>query len=254
MNLNSYSIASELLLDKLEKRAFPLGFNLYYDEYKKVLINIDYTFKNLPVFVSSLFNYQQTEAFYQTFYASIGLRMARFYYEFAERKLKQIQDIFLTRWETLFITYAKQVATHRVVTVQGTARENLKRVLIEIYTNEDLRFVGEKALSKIITAKIKELAGWQARRILRTEATNITGYATQVAALDIFPGEELNKQWVSSRFRTRPTHQRADGQIVPYHSTFSVGADRLRYAGDPQGSAKEIINCRCASVPIPINQ
>jgi hypothetical protein len=54
------------------------------------------------------------------------------------------------------------------------------------------------------------------------------------------------KKWRSARQeRTRKSHKEADGQIVDLDKPFEIGSDKLMHPGDPSGSAKEIVNCRC---------
>lgn len=45
--------------------------------------------------------------------------------------------------------------------------------------------------------------------------------------------------------RVRRTHAAADGQRRPIDEPFIVAGERLRYPGDPNGSAANIIQCRC---------
>lgn len=45
--------------------------------------------------------------------------------------------------------------------------------------------------------------------------------------------------------RTRPAHDRADGQTVPINQPFIVNMEALMMPGDPAGSPANIINCRC---------
>jgi hypothetical protein len=47
--------------------------------------------------------------------------------------------------------------------------------------------------------------------------------------------------------KTRPEHVAADNQEVGVNQLFSVGGEALRYPRDPNGSAKNTINCRCIS-------
>ena len=57
------------------------------------------------------------------------------------------------------------------------------------------------------------------------------------------------KEWVAAGGGdTRDAHARADGQVVGIDEPFIVGGERLRYAGDPSGSAENVINCRCATI------
>lgn len=47
--------------------------------------------------------------------------------------------------------------------------------------------------------------------------------------------------------RTRPSHVDADNQEVGVRQNFIVGGEQLRYPRDPNGSAGNVINCRCVS-------
>ena len=82
-------------------------------------------------------------------------------------------------------------------------------------------------------------------RIAKTEGHRIQQEATynvQVRAKQ--KGAEVMKQWDSTLdSRTRPSHQKVDGELVEVEEPFSNG---LMYPGDPNGMAKEVINCRCA--------
>ncbi|MGG4207028.1 phage minor head protein [Paenibacillus jamilae] len=54
------------------------------------------------------------------------------------------------------------------------------------------------------------------------------------------------KKWRSAAgTRTRKSHRKANGQVVPLDEPFKVGDSKLMYPGDPSGEAKEIVNCRC---------
>ena len=45
--------------------------------------------------------------------------------------------------------------------------------------------------------------------------------------------------------RERASHGAANGQTVPNAGKFSVQGQFLKWAGDPAGSASNVINCRC---------
>ena len=82
-------------------------------------------------------------------------------------------------------------------------------------------------------------------RIAKTEGHRIqceSAFNVQVRAKT--KGAEVMKQWDSTLdSRTRPSHQKVDGELVEVEEPFSNG---LMYPGDPNGMAKEVINCRCA--------
>ena len=81
-------------------------------------------------------------------------------------------------------------------------------------------------------------------RIAKTEGHRIQQEATyNVQQRAIQRGASVVKQWDSTLDgRTRPSHQAVDGEIVGVNEPFSNG---LMYPGDPNGSASEVVNCRC---------
>lgn len=90
----------------------------------------------------------------------------------------------------------------------------------------------------------------RARTIARTEA------AAVVNGADAGISQELQQagithvvEWLSTPGdRTRKTHKSANGQRIVVGEKFQVGRSRLAYPGDPNGSAEEVINCRCTTL------
>lgn len=84
----------------------------------------------------------------------------------------------------------------------------------------------------------------KAIRIARTEGHRVTCQANMDAmnkAKD--QGADVVKQWDSTMDKkTRPSHQRVDGEIRELDEKFSNG---LMHPGDPAGKAAEVVNCRC---------
>ena len=82
-------------------------------------------------------------------------------------------------------------------------------------------------------------------RIARTEGHRIqceAGMDACYKAQDM--GADVLKQWDSTLDgTTRDSHAKVDGEIRELYETFSNG---LRFPGDPNGVAAEVINCRCA--------
>ena len=82
-------------------------------------------------------------------------------------------------------------------------------------------------------------------RITKTEGHRIqceSAFNVQVRAKA--KGANIMKQWDSTLdSRTRPSHQKVDGEIVDVEEKFSNG---LMYPGDPNAPASEVVNCRCA--------
>ena len=87
-------------------------------------------------------------------------------------------------------------------------------------------------------------------KIARTETTRVENSARQdVAETASKSGLPMKKKWVATQDeRTRDSHSAADGQVVDYDEPFIVGGEELMYPGDENGSAENVINCRCTMV------
>lgn len=81
--------------------------------------------------------------------------------------------------------------------------------------------------------------------IARTETISSTNFGGQVAAKAT--GLRLDKRWLATTTddRTRPEHLAANGQQVPIDQPYTVAGEPLMFPGDPNGSAANIIQCRC---------
>jgi hypothetical protein len=91
----------------------------------------------------------------------------------------------------------------------------------------------------------------QALRIARTETTAAANFAATEAGS--VSGFKMQKEWISALdSRTRDDHSRTNGQRVAENTTFNVGGEKLRFPGDPRGSAGNVINCRCTVAMIPV--
>lgn len=109
-------------------------------------------------------------------------------------------------------------------------------------------------LAARVDALLADSERWTNRAvtIARTEvigANNAGGYSAAGATAQVLDADPslVVKEWLATGDgRTRPTHAEADGtQVLGLDTPFQVGGDELEYAGDPAGSAAEVVNCRC---------
>ncbi|PHQ43935.1 hypothetical protein Z052_01995 [Halorubrum sp. C191] len=85
----------------------------------------------------------------------------------------------------------------------------------------------------------------------RHARTLVHGAAERGNQSAIEDSSAIGKEWIATDDnRTRLTHRRADGQIVPVEGQFDVGQTDLFHPGDPTGPPGEIVNCRCTCVPV----
>jgi SPP1 gp7 family putative phage head morphogenesis protein len=99
------------------------------------------------------------------------------------------------------------------------------------------------SVSRIVTEIGKtDITRTRARTIVRTETIRAVGLGSLLSAWN--EPFQMTKEWVAVKDnRTRHTHYNIDGQVRDLEKKFSNG---LMFPGDPNGSAEETINCRCA--------
>lgn len=88
-----------------------------------------------------------------------------------------------------------------------------------------------------------DITKYRARLIVRTETVKATNI-TQLAAADN-EAYVMQKRWIAiedNRTRFSHSHKGVDGEQVDLDQPYSNG---LMFPGDPDGSAKEVCNCRC---------
>ncbi len=134
--------------------------------------------------------------------------------------------------------------------VQGVGRTLAKEVkrIISGGVNDGLTI---PEISKQLNDTLLSKTPYEAMRIARTEV-----HGAAMAGMDAgaaATGLELKKQWLAAEDdRTRPAHADADGQTVGMNESFNVDGEALRFPGDPYGSAENVIQCRCTTLYIPI--
>lgn len=91
-----------------------------------------------------------------------------------------------------------------------------------------------------------------AKRIVRTERTRVQSQARyQAGGEAVEKGVRLYYEWsTKTDGRERDTHAELDGQKRLYGEPFILSdGDVLRFPGDPNGRAENVINCRCVLIP-----
>lgn len=105
--------------------------------------------------------------------------------------------------------------------------------------------LSEREIGRAISLIAPSKSASRSQTIARTEAhASSQGISLSVAGASEIP---MVKVWLASGGeRTREDHADANGQMVSLNSPFNVGGESLEYPGDPNGSAENTINCRCA--------
>jgi hypothetical protein len=204
--------------------------------------------------VQVFFKESELTRLYEKLYEDIGLTFANWYAKNFDKFIKKALNLSNQQiiWANSFAFIGNQIAGQRVTGVSGTAKNTLIAVTARLMKDPDFQKEGSQSKARILKGQFAGYSKYQSERLVRTEATNAANYATLTSASDIFSGSEMMKQWISGRdARVRPAHQAAQGQIVPFNNKFIVGGESLNHAGDPAGSAGNVINCRCSVAPFP---
>lgn len=198
--------------------------------------------------VSVFFKENDLINMYTEMYSKIGLHFALWYYKNVDKLLNKASNIdnLMSIWAKSFAFVGQQVGAQRVTLVSGTAKNTLISVTQKLMADPAFMNQGEKVKAKMLKTQFNKYSTYQAKRLVRTEATNAANYATIESALTVFEGGDLMKTWHTSiDGRERESHGAANGQTVPTAGKFSVQGQFLKWAGDPAGSASNVINCRC---------
>jgi uncharacterized protein with gpF-like domain len=151
-----------------------------------------------------------------------------------------------------FAEAGRKVAGQRIVLLQGTAKAEVIKNLQRFMQDPEFMALGAAERGRILRSRFNKLSSYQAERIVRTESTYAANLGAERSALDMFGVSGLQKEWLTSvDGRERASHRSTNGQVVDMDKPFNVGGELLMMPGDPRGSARNVVNCRCAVVHIP---
>lgn len=122
-------------------------------------------------------------------------------------------------------------------------REIVQAGMLEGFSNAEIISLMQQASDSLSTRRSKT--------ITITETHNAATFAS-LESTKIMNDEfdlKLKKEWVTAEDeRVRSSHRQADGQLVGIDKNFLVNGEYLSRPGDPNGSAGNVINCRCVVV------
>ena len=165
-----------------------------------------------------------------------------------------IADVLAGQW---FTEHTIQFAQPINATSEEIIRQLIEQGMVEGWsvptTQKHLKTLFQQWMSGDLTTEAFEwldarMPEFRRELIARTEtmkAANATSYK-----LYGYWGVEEH-EWLSTMDdRVRDAHAAANGQVVKVGMPFKVGGESLLYPGDPAGSAGNVINCRCTTIPV----
>lgn len=199
----------------------------------------------------SLFTLDSLQKEYEKMYVSIGNHIAKWYFKTFEKYIKKADSKpYESEWEKAFATYGGQVAATNVTGVANTAKKTLIKITQQLMRDPEFMSLGAQQKARILRSKFKHYSKFQAQRLVRTESTRAANFAAEKSATTLFSKNDLSKRWLTVMDgRERPWHEAANGQTVRMTDNFIVGGEEMPRPGE--GSARNVINCRCRIIPIP---
>lgn len=179
-------------------------------------------------------------------YTMVGVAFAREQYG----SLKSHETDYTTKadaeesvWVRFMRRFALEKAGERIKLITETTLGKVRSVL-EVAAKEGLSIPNT---AKLLVKEFEGINKTRATVIARTEIISSSNQGSLLGAQST--GLKLVKEWLATRdSRTRSSHAGVDGQKVDLDKPFTVGGEDLEYPGDPQGSAKNVIQCRCTQV------
>lgn len=143
---------------------------------------------------------------------------------------------------------ARRLLTDRIEDISRRALDKLNGALIQ-------HIIGATPLSDTIT-RVERIMGGVPRARAMTVAYTEIGRAHSIAqdealhqAASVVPN--VRKRWLKSgKLHPRPEHVAAHNQIRRYDEPYLVDGEALQFPRDPNGSARNTINCGCLSIPV----
>lgn len=147
--------------------------------------------------------------------------------------------------------YARELATGNPAALERALRDRRFDATIRRAIKEERGLTSAEA-APIFRAYLNRALRFRANAIARTEAMTALHAAAEESmrqAIDAGQVSEasVTKIWRSAKDgRVRHSHRALDGQRVKFQASFvSPSGARLKYPGDPNAPAAEIVSCRC---------
>ena len=135
--------------------------------------------------------------------------------------------------------------------IAKTTRDEINEAILEgVAENESVQEIQAR-----VRGRLRQMADSRAgvqSRARRIASTTTTTAFEQGQRISMEKAGMAGKRWLSQRdTHVRPAHLSVDGQARKLGKPFDVMGEKLQFPGDPSGSARNVVNCRCTSMPIP---
>lgn len=266
-----------------QKKNYPLVYQYYMKNYTKAMdfYRLDESETNQNY--NTLFQEKEMTEMYKQMYRQTGLRFYLWYRKNFKLFIEKLNKIELDRLidkiergrkltpremqnlESTVLSGMDRYATQRtnylalasqVTSISGVARNTLKKVIKELTADERFMSLGLEPRVKEIMKRLKFKSRWMARRVVQTETTAAANNGISISAQNVYGKDNLFKKWIAGGANIRDTHSTAmsiySKKPIPEDKPYLVGSSYLMFPADTSlgALAKEVVNCKCISLPI----
>ena len=241
--------------NRIEKRGQVLAFNAIKKQYKAVfdlvgIYNNDQLLNAIDMVVTKA---PITELFlnYYPMFSELGVM-----YRNNAFSQKATED---QRWDNLFSDQLRQYslteAEYRVLSINNTSQDFIRAAVKNTIRDASDAGYGVEKTQRLIRRALEDSLGdigvSRSRTIAQTEMITASNQASQYGIEST--GLEYIKFWSTSGLKNiRDSHIYAEENYpngVEKNGIFDMGnGNFMRFVGDPQGVAAEVINCRCTTL------
>ena len=186
-------------------------------------------------------------------YRVVGSYFSTETYKNLTQNKKSSVEQMQTIWEQQMNEYVERFGAERIKLITNTTEELFKKTVKNVTIQALNDGLSVQDAAKMIKDQIGFNNRYRALRIARTEIVSASNQGSLNGAKST--GLKLNKVWIATKGnRTRHSHELMDGVVTGLDDRFDVpifegqkktGSEKLSHPGDPNGSAGNVINCRC---------
>lgn len=138
-----------------------------------------------------------------------------------------------------FLT-SKPIQVTRVV---DTVKNQIRQALIDGVSNNEA--------TEQIATRIKKVMSNGHKRAMTIAITEVGSAVNFGRSIEITEAGYTKKKWYTALDeRVRESHKTMHGKVISVGQPWIVGGASLRFPGDPNGPAREIIHCRCIELAV----
>jgi len=212
---------------------------------------------NLRMSITVLVSKQPIQGAYLRCYENVGVEHASWAYKQIDKIVKGNKEqkghptsFFSEYWRKLMRLFYETDGGTRITQVTDTTRDNIMSLLDD--AEEQGMTTSQQADYIMTNLNDPDFNRDRALRIARTESTTAANRGAMLGGES--SDYETGKIWIPILdMNTRPDHAAMAGcEPIGMQETFAVGDSQMSYPGDPSGSAREVVNCRCSLAIVPL--